>query len=278
MESVGLTYEGILLRVAELNRLQKVAAGAVAAVPVDPNILDRLKRSVSDGIRLISRQLPRASFLRPVVRLELKADGTGSANIAGDAGRVRLPSYVQAPSSPELAWYAQGTGGSVTYRPFEEVEACRQQDSPDGYPCHAAIVYTMPGADERAGFRGLELILYPVPSIDITLVGQFYAGAFRFQELTDTSPWGPMHDDTIVAAADFVMNNTAAPDIIALKRQLMIDAIEQSRAVDRMNSVSWLGYSQESSSDAGLGGYYSPSRNNIITHYNGVEIATQTPE
>ena len=182
------------------------------ALPTDPTILSKLRRRVNAGymqflsgidpVNGADKRYSKWAFLEREVPIKLDPTGTGPFNVAGDAGRYRLPAGVRC--RPKSAWMLD-TGGmydgytvvdtdaaSVTAqltRTSEStgcpsISACRPIDNPDGQV-------------GGTGGAAWEVIMAPRPDAVMTLTGQFLLQPREMRDVDERHIAGSQHDQTI---------------------------------------------------------------------------------
>ncbi len=204
----GMTLNDLLLRLATTLAVTEVDSDGNESLPSDAALLSRMKRAVGDGIGRMRRDNPVWYCLRRKVTLNATEDGTDAANVGEDPTRFALPWFVA--GSFSTTWYWRAVGDSDTRRgtvvaTADKVVAERNGTGSTGHPELVAIV---PG--ETAG--SWELHLAPEPDGDYTLEADCELLGFVPTQLYHRSPFGAVHDQTVLAAARFMFVDEDAAD------------------------------------------------------------------
>jgi len=192
MLQAGLQLEQLLIRLANTVGVQTIASDGTAALPDDAMLVDRMKMAVQDAISDMQLANPSWRCLQPAVSITLGADSP--ACIDGNTTRYRLPWYVVA--QPGSGWaFAltnsyRGNVQSSTYARVVEWNA----DDRTGPP---QLVAVTPGAE----IGTWELHVAPRPDAAYVLSAQCSLKAFQPTQMHQRSPFGSVHDQTVLAGA-----------------------------------------------------------------------------
>lgn len=230
----GMTYRELIVEVAQRKGMADIS-GAVAAIPDDALHLDLIKRTVNRGYARFLRADPQWSFIERTVTVTTDENGTGPLNIAGDAGRYRLPQFVR--GTPLSNWRyedEQSVFREAITTDHRTVRILREQSPTTGIPARAAVA-ALENPDTPGRGTAWELILYPTPGSAFTLEADFNVRTHQLVEMDDRHIAGPEHDEAIIDCAVALLDaadNDAAfimPDSVAASMQ--IDALNRTKVV-----------------------------------------------
>lgn len=230
----GMTYEQLIVRVAEAAGVASYANGA-AAIPTGAHNLDLCKRMVNDGYQRFlngvraggKRPYMGWTFLKPLMTITLSAEGTGPLNIDTDAARYRIPIPVVA--HPAL-WtikdpdsVASATTCAVTG--IDRVWASLSSTSSTGRPVIAAMA---PLAPDRPGDApGWEVVFWPRPDKAYSATARLRLQPRPLVALEERHVAGAEHDQTIIAMAIAAMktrNRAEDAQQAALDADMLMDS------------------------------------------------------
>jgi hypothetical protein len=204
----SLTFRELQTRVAERLGIADYS-GTVAAPPSDTNDADLVKRLLQDAVRQFVRAVypgtGRAvqwSWTAPIVSVSLTTDGTGSANIAGDATRYRLPEGVCSAPKGRVSWSDGSTGGHVVDTSVDLVIR-KQAERPSevGPPLYCAVFQSTDPGNSPNQRPPMEMRVFPTPSRAITLTTRLKIEPTKMVNDADRGNWPASHDLTIVDMA-----------------------------------------------------------------------------
>lgn len=219
----SLTFKDLILRVAEecgLAYYDPSDADSPAAIPVDRQILDLIKRSVNDGIDRMARAYPKWTSLRPQVQIVMTPDADGPLNLnnpvtgEADASIYRLPWYITGRPVNGWQWSSQDSGFSGFARDVtpEEVDHFQRSQSGTGYPRLAAIVPSLIKGDAGADRQTKAVRFWPTPDQAYIVTGRFLVHAAKMVGLEDRHIFGASHDQTVLAFALWAFKEHDAKD------------------------------------------------------------------
>jgi len=199
--TAGKTFWELQRDVAEGVKLAAfdAASGNVAAPPTDAHRLDRVKRAINDGLRMLAAEHDWNCLKRPLV-LTLAPAGDGPLNIRGDPSRYRLPEWSSgAPLGP---WSITGgtiqTAYEVRTTSLDRVIALAAAMPAGGIPSVAAVVPHTPTDGGRTGF---ELRVAPAPDAAYTMTIPFLRNVVTLADDAEYHAFGAQHDMTVFAYA-----------------------------------------------------------------------------
>lgn len=264
MDTAGLTLLDISIRVAEAIGVQSVSTDGSAGLPDDVTLVDRIKKAVRDGVDDMRIAAPTWYCLRQHV--EIQTETTSPFCIDGDSKRYALPWNAFGTMAAEWCWTLEGSLRSnriILSEPFS-VEQLNVSGISSA-PRRACIVAgTAPGT--------WELKIAPTPDQVYTLHCDVNLLAFRMNQLTDRSPFGPIHDQTVIAAAKycFVRDDHTDPRFGRYQSEYG-RLLESSKALDlKIGAPRNLGRIRDSGMTPING--YRPTRQGGITSLDGITI------
>jgi hypothetical protein len=258
MSSLGLTFNDLILRVAEYLGVCSYAS-TVAEIPTDTHDLDLCKRVVNDGYARFLNDY-KWEFLN--VTMQLTPDGINY--------EYELPYDFQ---GEFLTTWTYPTSGPVAYMkecPEQHLRMLRAGRATTGYPSLFAI---SPKATVDATTTGARWLVnfWPTPVSTIeTLTARYRRLPMALSATTDRSVAGPQHDQAVkqaaIAAAEIQRYGEAGPQE-TLYQSLLAGSIKR----DVRNVPRSLGYNGDGSDERHSRGHW-PSRANQVDSYNGVQV------
>lgn len=204
----GMTYEQLIVRVAEAAGIASYATGP-AAIPTRAHDLDLCKRMVNDGYQRFlngiraggKRPYTAWTFLKPLYTFTLDPAGTGPTNVAADAARYRLSVPVVAHPASFTIKDPDSTASATTcaVTGIDRVWASLSATVSVGRPVIAAMA---PLAADRPGDApGWEVVFWPRPDKAYTATARFRLQPRTLVALEERHVAGMEHDQTIIALA-----------------------------------------------------------------------------
>lgn len=256
--TLGLTFQDIILRVAEYLGVADYSGGA-AAVPTDAHDLDMCKRLANDGYaRFINDN--DWTFLKG--ELTITPDGT---NFTFD-----LPDDFQGELNGTFTYPTTGPVAYMKEADEEVIRKLRAGRSVTGYPSLFAI-QPKPTVDETTTTGRWQVVFWPTPVDSIaTLTAKYRRFPNKLTNLTDRSIAGPQHDQSVkqcaISAAEIQRYGQAGPQEELYKTLLASSLNNDMRHVPRS-----LGYNGDGSDEFVSRGRW-PSRANQVDTYNGISV------
>lgn len=188
-----MTLEQMLIRLAETHGVLEVGTDGQPALPSDNMTLERLKRAIQDGIGEMQAASYQWHVLRPVVEITVGSDSPQC--IDGDPTRYALPWNVV--GQPGSGWSFHLTGSAFRGSVFSSTAAQVAEFNASGLTGPPQYIAVVPG--RNAG--EWEMHLAPAPDAAYTFTAQASLLAFKPAQLYQRSPFGAVHDQTVLAAA-----------------------------------------------------------------------------
>lgn len=220
-------------------------------VPTDAADLWKIKRAINDGIAEMRLRYPKWRALQRRVELSLGADGDLPDDLGGDAARKVLPWYVSGP--PARPWVVSADGQSlslpVATRPAATIEALHAGDNATGHPRAVGYYEADPGRDDVQNRRRWVAHFHPTPDADYTAVGWFRLVPRTLLQLSERHLFGAQHDQTVVAAALYLLNRHSPDPAAGTYAERFADLLAASIEQDRQLNVESEGVLGESGGD-----------------------------
>jgi hypothetical protein len=258
--TLALSFNDLILRVAEHGGKAVYAQSAAAAIPTDPHDLDLVKRIVNDGWRRFVNSNPKWHWLTPTFRITFDPDGTTSRTVeqvdGDDSDAVRAARYyapdgffghmvsnfTYPPDGPrvridvtdeqqirELYAAASGTTGDpflVAWRPIPNRHSATQHN------------------------RRWEFIFWPTPDSGHTVTARCRLYPNRLAELEERHAAGFQFDEAVLAACMAEWERQQEDEQGAMESQ-WAEALTRAIAIDQASAPRRLGYNGDAS-DGGL--------------------------
>lgn len=267
MDTAGLTLYDIAIRVAQALGVQSVNPDGSIGLPDDVTLVDRITSCVRDGVDDMRLSAPTWYCLRQQIIIPTDTAGTSPLNIDGDSTRYALPWNAFGSMASEWAWILEGsqrTNRIILSEPLaiEQLNAANIT----GAPRRGCILpQKTPGM--------WELRIAPAPDAIYNLISNVSLLAYRMNQLTDRSPFGQIHDSTVVAAAKycFIRDDHTDPRFERYQAEYA-RLLAMSMALDlKIGTPKTLGRLTDSGMTPLFGG--SPTRlNGGVTSFNGTTI------
>jgi hypothetical protein len=274
-----ITFEGLILRVAQEMGLHHVPAGPDnrAKIPTDPATLDRIKRAINDGRQELFRRMSRATCFRPRLSFTTNPAGDQPDNIDGDPAKYLIPFSAVAVPVNQWQWRLDTWGGHVIQIRHENDlarEHARGGSSESGPPRMMAIGRRMIGSPGVPTRRTQSFLwLYPKPDAAYTIEGQANLMYSPLVALDDVDPMGDDHAMTIVEAALYQMNKNhpvmATRDHYA---QRFMDAVRVSTQLDHDRRPPSLGVATDPTVHPAVHDPYESDLSRMVSHVNGIPV------
>ncbi|KKN79138.1 hypothetical protein LCGC14_0343260 [marine sediment metagenome] len=164
----ALSYQSLLLRVAELYGIASYDSNGLPYIPVDNAFnFHECKRLVTEAIRMFIARPPSTGKWRWMHRTHtqlLNVPGTGPDNISSDAARYSLPADFGGSIAGNITYISDSQHGiSIEWRDINFIHQHRELSITTGYPQWAAIRPYLPAGTALGASRRWELIFYPTP-------------------------------------------------------------------------------------------------------------------
>lgn len=231
--TLSLTFEDLIIRVAEHVGVADFS-GDTAAAPTDTYNLSRVKRIINDAYRMFYNEIPNWNWSLQRFSITFDVDGTSDDVVDASAWRYYLPDGFFQIIGPLT--YEENSG----YKEMKEVqpskiEALRAESDTSGYPVMYAI-------RKIAGdpLRRWELLVWPEPTSDETIIGHCRVYPNKLVENNDVPNCGPEFDEAILAACKYVAE-TEIDEAPTGWDQRYRDALASAIAFDRRNAPKRLG-------------------------------------
>lgn len=245
----GKTLSQLMLDLAEAVGLVETVDPLTGAnvdprVPTDSSRQSVLRRAVNNGYQAFLSAYPAWTFLEATWSVQLDPTGLSAANVAGDAGRYRLPGNMGSTLSRVLITDGAGVRQSIIdVTTPQRVATLWADQTRIGWPVLAAVrpLVPTPAADDTG--PSWELILAPRP----VAVGQAQAtvrlSPRPLVNLTDRHIAGQEHDRTIVLMAIMEHARADEPDAERFARyeRAAMTALSMSIEVDKRMQPATLG-------------------------------------
>jgi hypothetical protein len=239
----AMTFQDLIIEVAEFAGLcdyEDEGAGK-AILPTDAHDLDKIKRVITNAIRqFMYTNVPQPTgfwrWRKRLLSVTLEPDADGPMNIQGDAGRYKLPYYFKGTPEGQITYDSQSNNGAhISWVSEQRIRQAREVDTDySGYPVWAAI---RPFDDDH-----YELLVYPKPSVDDTLVFPYTAEFEKITELTSRLPNSIEFDDAILAACKARVELELEDQGAGWKQYYMTEALPAAWTLDGRKSPRGLGY------------------------------------
>lgn len=236
----SMSLEDLLLDLADKVGLASHGSNGTSAptIPDDEADRARLIHYINAGYKLFLRDDPDWTFLEIPVSITFNPDGDGPFNVAGDAGRYRLPHPVR--SRPRGNWVYQDQSSVfaqvIDYAP-RRVEIMRQANGASGIPeyCGCRRLPVTDGTEQPK--LAWEALFYPKPSSVLTVTAPFRVVPYNLVELHERHVCGADHDHSIVAAAWYLweLKDETEPGSLALATADKDNAFAASKELDGRN-------------------------------------------
>lgn len=165
----ALSYQSLLLRVAEFYGIASYDSNNLPFIPVDDAFnFSECKRLVTEGIRMFIANPPTNGKWRWMHRLHTQlfvVAGNGSDNINSDAARYQLPADFGGSLAGNITYISDSQHGiSIEWRDINFIDQQRELSITTGYPQWAAVRPHLPAGPSLGASRRWEIIFYPTPS------------------------------------------------------------------------------------------------------------------
>lgn len=224
----SLSFQDIILRVAEeagFAFYDSSSPDTPAAIPQDRQILDKIKRSINDGIDRMARAYPKWTSLRPQVSFALAPNGDGPLNIpnnltlaaggtTNDPSLYRLPWYITGRPVNGWQWSSQGSnfaGFAKDVSP-EELDFRQRASQTASFPLMAAIVPSSMKGDPGSDRQTKAVRFWPSPDQAYLVTARFLVYPAKLVALQDRHIFGAAHDQTVLAFALWALKEHDAKD------------------------------------------------------------------
>lgn len=202
----GMTFQELIVRVAEAAGVADYSSGGVAAVPSSASSLDLCKRMVNDGYqKFISgartqnkKTYTGWTFLKPLTTITLAPDGAGPLNIDASPSRYRIPIPVVAnPQEWTISETTSSFSTTANVTGIDRVWSMLASNVTTGRPVLAALAPVLPKVPGEA--PGWEVVFWPKPDKAYQATARFRLQPRRMVALEERHVAGAEHDQTIIA-------------------------------------------------------------------------------
>ncbi len=208
-----MTFADLQIRVTEAIGQASYASG-VAGISTDPNVRDKVKRSINDAALERSRfrepntgRSVRWSWLEPDVTLTMDPVGTGPATINGDRTQYALPINAFGFVGTPAFRYPGGFGDKLQDTNPEQVIAFQQRNPTlVGPPQLVAIDTSMDVAAPIGSRRRRKLIFFPIPDVAYVVRLRVRVSMTPLVDDAERGPWTAEMDLAIVDRAIALCN------------------------------------------------------------------------
>ena len=211
-----------------------------AALPAGPT-LAKIDRAVQEAVQLFLLADPMWSFLTQTLTLRLDAAGKGPDNVAGDAGRYRLPNALR--GGPQRWVLSQDGQPSSIWNVADSTVAAVLAAQAMGPGCpHCAAIRPIPNPEDAIGGAAWEVVVGPKPADAYTLTGTFSIN-WQWTEGAERHIFGAEHDQTLylMAVAAFRRADGQTGPQAQLNQTLADRALAQSIRLDKDRRPKQLG-------------------------------------
>ena len=241
--ATSLTFDDLILEVAEEWRLAAHPSSGAAGIPTDTHDLDLVQRKVNKGYDRFLRDDPNWSFMLVIVTITIGSTATFNT-IDGDTARYRLPRYIT--GQPRSNWWFTNTDiryGEIIPMHHAVLEQMRQGSPSSGRPRYAAVRPLETKDDKSGQIRGWELLLYPDPEQTYVIAADFRIRSDTLLNPLDRHIAGRDHDRTIIAASnlEMAMQDAEGRELLSRYETDYLACLGSSRRLDLKARPSRLG-------------------------------------
>lgn len=267
--TLSLTFQDMILRVAEFLGIVAQAADGTAAIPTDAADLELCKRIVNDGYRRFMTSdvanKHKWQWMQPLISITF--DPTGVTCVNNEAYRYYAPDgffgHLLAP------WTYDTTGrrviGITSEARIRELRALTGTSGDPNLAAHRPIREAVMPSQKT---RRWEIIFYPTPSAVFTVSARAKLLPLKLVELTDKAIAGPQHDEAVLAASLYEAEIQRDSNTNGSQANRWRDALARSISTDREAIPKRLGdYGPKEGNPDGR-----PSSYFQVDSYNGVTV------
>jgi hypothetical protein len=242
---LGQTFKQHLILLGEAVGVLAMGSDGDVALPTNLYELNKLKRKFNQGIKKMTLARPQGwNLLRPIVPITISTNTTLPTCLDGDISKWRLPSYCAGRPLTNWNWadVLSNTSGEASVSTIEEVARKLAEPITTGWPRLVAVApryeQNADGTDRTSWY----LRVWPRPQSDVVLSAMFKAIPSDMTELSERSPFGPVLDPCVTAAAKWAwVEDDSTDERRALWKQDYEEALQKAIDMDDSFDPSDLG-------------------------------------